>query len=75
VAHGKDEIQHHCYITSVVETASMLAGSLVTTAWRLLRLRMEERPPDMAGNCEYIEQAVADKRQGVVLPLGVWAWV
>jgi hypothetical protein len=27
----------------------------VTTAWRVLRLRMEERPPDMEGNCEYIE--------------------
>jgi hypothetical protein len=27
----------------------------VTTAWRFLRLRMEERPPDMEGNCEYIE--------------------
>jgi hypothetical protein len=29
--------------------------SLVTTAWRVLRLRMEERPPDMEGSCEYIE--------------------
>jgi hypothetical protein len=27
----------------------------VTTAWRVLRLRMEERPPDMEGSCEYIE--------------------
>jgi hypothetical protein len=27
----------------------------VTTAWRVLRLRMEERPPDMKGSCEYIE--------------------
>jgi hypothetical protein len=27
----------------------------VTTAWRVLRLRMEERPPVMQGSCEYIE--------------------
>jgi hypothetical protein len=33
----------------------MLGGSLFTTAWRVLRLRMEETPPDMEGNCEYIE--------------------
>jgi hypothetical protein len=37
----------------------------VTAAWRFLRLRVEER--------EYIEQAVADSRQGVVLELGFWA--
>ena len=28
---------------------------LVTTAWRVLRLRMEERPPDMEGSCKYIK--------------------
>jgi hypothetical protein len=27
----------------------------VTTARHILRLRMEERPPDMEGSCEYIE--------------------
>jgi hypothetical protein len=27
----------------------------VTTAWRVLRLQMDERPPDMEGSCEYIE--------------------
>ena len=27
----------------------------VTTAWRVLRLRMEERPPDMEGSCKCIE--------------------
>jgi hypothetical protein len=27
----------------------------VTTAWSVLRLRMEERPPVMEGSCEYIE--------------------
>jgi hypothetical protein len=28
---------------------AMLGGSLVTTAWRVLRLRMEETPPSFAG--------------------------
>ena len=28
----------------------------VTTAWRVHRLRMEERPADMEGSCEYIEK-------------------
>jgi hypothetical protein len=27
----------------------------VNTAWRVLGLRMEERPPGMEGSCEYIE--------------------
>jgi hypothetical protein len=45
----------------------------VTTAWCVLRLRMEERPLDMEGGCENIEQTVADSRQGVVLQLGGWA--
>jgi hypothetical protein len=27
----------------------------VNTAWRVLGLRMEERPPVMEGRCEYIE--------------------
>jgi hypothetical protein len=30
-------------------------GVPVTTAWRVLSLRMEERPPDMEGSCEYTE--------------------
>jgi hypothetical protein len=34
---------------------SLLSGSLVTTAWHFLRLRMEGRPLDMEGSCEYIE--------------------
>jgi hypothetical protein len=49
----------------------MLGGSLVTTAWRVHRLRMEGRPPDTEGSCEYTEQIVTDSRQGVVLGLGV----
>jgi hypothetical protein len=30
-------------------------GIPVPTAWRVLGLRMEERPPDMEVSCEYIE--------------------
>jgi hypothetical protein len=30
-------------------------GSLVITAWRILVLRMEGRPPATEGICEYIE--------------------
>jgi hypothetical protein len=33
----------------------MLGGSLVTTTWRVLRLRMEETPYSLEGSCEYIE--------------------
>jgi hypothetical protein len=36
------------------DKATMLGGS-VTTAWCVLRLRMEERPPAIEGSCEYIE--------------------
>jgi hypothetical protein len=35
--------------------AAMLGGIPVPTAWRVLGLRMEERPPDMEVSCEYIE--------------------
>jgi hypothetical protein len=45
----------------------------VTPAWRVLRLLMEEQPADMEGSCEYIERAVADSRQRVVLQLEGWA--
>jgi hypothetical protein len=51
-----------------------LGGSLVTMAWHVLRLRMEGSPLGMEGSCKYIEQAVSDSRQGVVLQLGGWAW-
>jgi hypothetical protein len=33
----------------------MLGGIPVPTAWHVLGLRMEERPPDMEVSCEYIE--------------------
>jgi len=52
----------------------MLGGSLVTTAWHVLRLWMEGRPLDAEGSCKYIEQAVTDSQQGVVFQLGGWAW-
>ena len=29
---------------------------------------------NMEGSCEYIEKAVADSRQGMVIQLGGWAW-
>jgi hypothetical protein len=37
------------------EEHTMLGGIPVRTAWRVLGLRMEERPPDMEVSCEYIE--------------------
>jgi hypothetical protein len=33
----------------------MLGGFLVTTAWCVLRLRMEGGPPGTEGSCKYIE--------------------
>jgi hypothetical protein len=60
-------------ITNYMEL-SRLGGVPVPTAGRVLGLRMEERPPAMEVSCEYIEQAAADKQQGVVLQLGGWAW-
>jgi hypothetical protein len=33
----------------------MLGGVPVPTAWRVLGLRMEERPPAMEVSCEYFE--------------------
>jgi hypothetical protein len=38
-----------------VVALTMLGGSLVSTAWRVLRLRMEGSPPSTEGSCEYIE--------------------
>jgi hypothetical protein len=39
----------------VVPEIPMLGGIPVPTAWRVLGLRMEERPPYMEVSCEYIE--------------------
>jgi hypothetical protein len=33
----------------------MLRGFPITIAWRVLGLRMEERPSAMEGSCEYIK--------------------
>jgi len=43
----------------------------VTTAWCVLRLRMEERPPIWRVAANIInKQAAEDNRQGVVLQIG-----
>jgi hypothetical protein len=42
------------FIKSVL-AGSMLGGSLVTTAWHVLRLQMEGSLPVMEGSCEYIK--------------------
>jgi hypothetical protein len=69
---GKD-LQRILYKLTVL-TQTMLGGVPVPTAWRVLGLQMEERPPAMEGSCEYIEKAAADKRKGVVSSLGVGRW-
>jgi len=61
---------HLVSIILVIMWDAILGGSLVTTAWRVLRLRMERIPPSSEGSSEYTEKAVADSRQGVVLQLG-----
>jgi hypothetical protein len=44
------------FIYLLIEDApSMLGGVPVPTAWRVLGLRMEERPPAMEVSLEYIE--------------------
>jgi hypothetical protein len=64
-----------CFKTNLHVLAYPTAcGSLTTTAWRVLGLRMEGRPPAMEGNCDYTEYATAESRQGVVLQLVDWAW-
>jgi hypothetical protein len=35
---------------------SMLGGYLVTTAWRVLRLRMEGSPPGKEGSCKHTDK-------------------
>ena len=42
----------------------------VTTAWRVLRLRMEERPPVWRVAANIFKKAVPDSGQRVVLQLG-----
>jgi hypothetical protein len=47
--------QKYTYYSVVNLTETILGGSLVTTAWRVLRLRMEGSPPVTEGNYENIE--------------------
>jgi hypothetical protein len=49
--HGGRYIYYPCY----VDPCHRVKWVPVTTAWRVHRLRMEERPPVMEGSCEYIE--------------------
>jgi hypothetical protein len=44
-----------CPIKFCTSVSPCYVGSLVPTAWRVLGLRMEERPPDMEVSCEYVE--------------------
>jgi hypothetical protein len=43
------------YFIGLIALMAMLGGVPVPTAWRVLELRMEERPPAMGVSCEYIE--------------------
>jgi len=45
----------------------MLGVFTYNKAWRVFILWMEERLQDKQGICEYIEEAVADSRQEVIL--------
>jgi hypothetical protein len=43
-------------VLGVLKAIGIITGGIpVPTAWRVLGLRMEERPPDMEVSCEYIE--------------------
>jgi hypothetical protein len=55
----------------IVTSTSMLGGggSLSPRHGASSGCGWRRRPPDTEGSCEYIEQAVADRRQGVVLQL------
>jgi len=46
-----NSLKYYVTLTSL----PMLGGSLVKTAWCVLRLRMEGSPPGTEGSCEYIE--------------------
>jgi hypothetical protein len=48
-------VQYSTHKRNKQEQKSRVKWVPVTTAWRVLRLRKEERPPDTEGSCEYIE--------------------
>jgi hypothetical protein len=50
------------YLTVLMGVVSVLCGVPVPTAWRVLGLRMEERPPDMEVSCEYIKESWTDNK-------------
>jgi hypothetical protein len=52
----------------------MLGGSFVNWAGTSSGCGWRRWPPDMKGSCNYIEEAVMDSRQEVVLKLGGLAW-
>jgi hypothetical protein len=47
----------------------MLSGSLVTTAWRVLGLRMGETAFRYGGQLKYIQKAVTVSREWVIFSL------
>jgi hypothetical protein len=49
VKEGKNEINTKVYVVTMLDWVP------VPTAWRVLGLRMEERPTAMEVSCEYIE--------------------
>jgi hypothetical protein len=46
-------VQGIIWKTDCHSVCQKIGGSLVTTAWRILRLRMGGRPPDKEGSCKY----------------------
>jgi hypothetical protein len=50
-----DQSSPHHPIPPLQDPSFMLGGVPVPTAWRVLGLRMEERPPAMEVSFEYIE--------------------
>jgi hypothetical protein len=54
-----------------MEPDGSLGGSLVTTAWRMLRLWMKVWRSAMEGSCKYIEKAAAGQMTRGASSLGV----
>jgi hypothetical protein len=55
------------YVRTAVINSEWLS---VTTAWRVLRLRIEGRPPDMEDRCEYKQSRTAGKEWSSSLGAG-----
>jgi len=58
-------VSTHFFLPAEISTVILysVTSGTVTTAWRVLRLRMEKRPPDTEGSCQYInkQSRTADK--------------